>query len=100
MTSPAQKKAVANHRKRLARKGVGRFEVQGRIADKELLRTIARKLAEGGADGARVREAVVVAVANADDHKGGIWAALRRSPLVGTELNIERLRAKPREIEL
>ena len=100
MTSPAQKKAVSNHRKRLARSGLGRFEVQGRAADKELLRTIARKLAEGGAEGARVRQAIAVAVANADDCKGGLWAALRRSPLVGAELKIGRLRSKPREIEL
>lgn len=100
MISPAQKKAINNHRKRLARSGLGRFEVQGRIADKELLRTIARKLAEGGTEGAIVRQAVVSAVSNADERKGGVWAALRRSPLVGAELNIERVRSKPREIDL
>ena len=100
MTSPAQKKAIRNHRERLARRGLGRFEVQGRTADKELLRTIARKLAEGGVEGARVREAVAEAVANTENPKGGVWAALRRSPLVGADLNIERLREKPREIDL
>jgi hypothetical protein len=100
MTSAAQKKAIRNHRERLRGRGLGRFEVQGRMSDKELLRKLARKLAQDGPSAENVRKAVASAVASPNEAKGSIWAALRRSPLVRSELDLERVRAEPRKIEL
>lgn len=100
MTSNAQRKAVRKHRERMQRIGLGRFEVQGRLSDKQLLRALAKKLAENGADAARVRQALAGAVAAAPEEKGALWAALRRSPLVGAQIDFGRVRGKPREIQL
>ena len=100
MTSAAQKRAIQNHRKRLRGQGMARFEVQGRTSDKKLLRDLARKLAEDTSEAAKVRRAVESAVSGSNDIKGGIWGALRRSPLVGADLDFERLRSEPREIDL
>lgn len=100
MTTSAQSKAVLKHRASLKRRGLGRFEVQGRVADKELLRKLARKLAEEGGEAVKVREVVTRAVGNDHTYRGGIWAALRRSPLVGAELDLGHLSAEPREIDL
>ncbi|HKU26113.1 MAG TPA: hypothetical protein VJQ54_11625 [Candidatus Sulfotelmatobacter sp.] len=100
MTSAAQKKAIQNHRKRLRGRGLSRFEVQGRTSDKQLLRDIARKLAEDSSEALKVRRALENAVAESDEIKGGIWGALRRSPLVGAGVDFERLRSDPRELDL
>lgn len=100
MTSAAQKKAVLNHRKRLRSSGLGRFEVQGRISDKALLRELARKLAQDDSDGARIRQTVANALAGMDKSTGSIWAALRRSPLVGSGVEFDRIGAEPRKIDL
>lgn len=100
MTSAAQKKAIQTHRKRLRGRGLSRFEVQGRLSDKQLLRNLARKLAEDSSEAAHVRKVVESAVADTSENQGGIWQALRRSPLVEAGLEFERQRAKPRGLEL
>lgn len=100
MTSAAQRKAIQTHRRRLRGRGLSRFEVQGRTSDKQLLRDLARKLAEDSSEAANVRRVVESAVADTNENEGGIWQALRRSPLVGAGVEFERLRAKPRELEL
>ena len=64
------------------------------------MRDLARKLAEDSSEAANVRKVVESAVADTNDNEGRIWRALRRSPLVGAGVEFERLRAKPRELEL
>jgi hypothetical protein len=83
----------------LRERGLTRFEVQGRASDKELLRTLARKLAEGSTEATRIRATVSGAV-NANGSTGGVWAALRGSPLVGAELDLERFDLQPRDVDL
>ncbi len=93
MPSPSQRRAVETHRRRLAARGLGRFEVRALEADKELLRSLARRLAIGdeAADALRAELARRVASrAGEPPAVGGILAALRRSPLVGAELGLER----------
>jgi hypothetical protein len=99
VVSAAQNKAVKSHRRRLRQRGLTRFEVQGRASDKELLRALARKLAEGSTEAARIRATVSGAV-NSDGNTGGIWAALRGSPLIGAELDVGRSDLQPREVDL
>jgi len=48
MGKSSQQRAIINFRNRLAENGLVRFEVTGRDADRDLVRTVARRLAAGG----------------------------------------------------
>lgn len=85
-----QKRAIANYRKRLTGRGMARFEVLGRNTDRELIRSLAKRLAEDGPEAAEVRAVVHLALADKCEAKGGLLRALRRSPLVGVELDLSR----------
>jgi hypothetical protein len=100
MGDPAQKRALRNYRTRLAKRGMARFEVLGLDADRDLIRSLARRLAEDDSDAALIRAAVSQTIAGEPPKKGGILAALRRSPLVGAGLNVTRSRAAGRKIDL
>lgn len=90
MTKASQRRAVAAHRRRLAERGLSRYEVRGLEADKELIRGLARRLGAGDAKAARLRVELAEKAAGEPPRRGGILAALRRSPLVGAELKLER----------
>ncbi|MFE0756016.1 hypothetical protein ACFW16_18795 [Inquilinus sp. NPDC058860] len=100
MGSSAQKKAIRNYRARLERRGLARFEIMAPDADRELIRALARRLAEAGPEAERVRTTVQRAVAGEPPKTGGILAALRRSPLVGADLDLGRPREEGRGIDL
>lgn len=100
MGNAAQKKALHNYRARLAERGLTRFEIMALETDRDLIRTLARLLSEGGPDAEQVRAAVKTAVAGEPPTSGGILAALRRSPLVGADLNLSRVREEGRVIDL
>jgi hypothetical protein len=76
MSNAAQKRAI--NRRRLQKRGVARFEVLGLNADRDLIRSLAT-------EAIRIRSEVTRAVSGTPQ-KGGILAALRRSPLVGSDL--------------
>jgi hypothetical protein len=88
--SPSQKRTVQNYRSRLSERGLARFEVLGRERDRDLIRTLARRLAEGGLEASMLRAAVSKSVARAPSKHVGVLAALRRSPLVGANLDLDR----------
>jgi hypothetical protein len=69
-------------------------------ADRELIRTLARKLADEGPEAARIRAIVQRAIAGELPKRGGILEALRRSPLVGADLDLSRANEKGRRIDL
>ena len=100
MTQASQKRAVANHRRRLTDRGIARYEVRGLEKDKELVRRLAKRLAAGGTGAARLRAELSRQVSDEPPRRGGIWAALRRSPLVGANLNLEREVVPPRDVDL
>ncbi len=56
--SNSQKRAVQNYRSRLSGRGLARFEVLGLGSDRELIRSLARRLAAGGPEAAKLRAAV------------------------------------------
>jgi hypothetical protein len=85
VSNSSQKRAVRNYRSRLTERGMARFEVLGRDADRELIRSFAKRLAEDGPEAERLRAAVSQGLAGDPPRKGGILEALRRSPLVGAE---------------
>ena len=96
----SQKRAIQNYRSRLGERGLARFEVLGRDADRDLIRSVARRLAEDGPEASRLRAAVSQAIAEELPQKGGILAALRRSPLVGADLDLSRPRDAGRNVEI
>jgi hypothetical protein len=98
MSDTAQQRATQNYRNRLSERGVSRFEVLGLECDRLLIRSLAKRLARNDAEASRIREAVAGAIGGGA--KGGVWAALRRSPLVGADLNFERSREPGRKIDL
>jgi hypothetical protein len=79
---------------------MARFEVLGLDSDRELVRALARRLAQNDAEAAEIRESVGAKVSVDARKKGGIYEALRRSPLVGADLNLRRPFVKPRKIDL
>ena len=99
MSNTAQKRAIKNYRSRLRKRGVARFEVQGLDTDRDLIRSLAKRLAQDDPDASRIRIEVMRTVSDAPA-KGGILAALRRSPLVGADLKIERPFHDGRKIDL
>ena len=98
--SSSQKRAIRNYRSRLSERGLARFEVLGLDADRDLIRSLARRLAEDGPDAARIRAAVGRVISGAPPETGGILAALRRSPLVGSDLDLSRAHDEEREVDL
>ncbi len=100
MGNTAQKRALRNYRTRLVKRGMARFEVLGLDADRDLIRSLAKRLAEDDPDASRIRTAVTRTIAGEPPRKGGILAALRRSPLVGADLNLARSRETGRKVDL
>jgi|ERR1700678_3740091 hypothetical protein len=85
-----QEQARKKYRKRVNQRGTARFEVLGLDGDRELIQLVARRLADDGSDSARIRAAIRRTVSGEPAKKGGILNALRRSPLVGAELDLKR----------
>jgi hypothetical protein len=100
MTKTSQKRAIKRYRARLRAHGMARFEVLGRDADRDLIRGVARRLAENGPDAARLRATISETIAGEPPRKGGILDALRRSPLVGADIAANRPFETGRKVEL
>ena len=100
MSAASQKRALKNYRARLSRRGMARFEVLGLDGDRELIRLLAKRLAEDGSDATRIRATVSRSIVGEPPKKGGILNALRRSPLVGADLSITRSRTQGRKADL
>ncbi len=99
MSNPAQKRAVKNFRSRLQKMGFVRFEVLGLDSDRTLIRSLAKRLAQDDPEASRIRLEMMRTVVDIPQ-KGGILAALRRSPLVGVDLKIERPLNTGRKVDL
>ncbi len=79
---------------------MSRFEILGLETDRVLIRSLARKLAENGPNATQVRATVRGVISDERPKKGGILAALRRSPLVGADLDLTRSVTAGRKIDL
>lgn len=99
MSKASQRHAVARYRTRLDERGLGRYEVIGLDEDRSLIRALAKRLAANDAEAARLR-ATVRRHVHPKPEKGGILAALRRSPLVGAELELTREQVGERDLDL
>jgi hypothetical protein len=77
----SQRRAIQNYRSRLSEKGLVRFEVLGRDSDRDLIRSLAKRLTEDTPEASRLRSTrKSMAVLSG---KGGSTAELRRSQMVG-----------------
>lgn len=79
---------------------MARFEVLGLDSDRDLVRAIARRLADGSPEAVELRTIVSKCVATEAPKKGSILKALRRSPLVGADLDLSRSREVGRAVEM
>jgi hypothetical protein len=100
MTDTAQDRAVKNYRKRLQQRGLARFEVLGLAADRKLIRSLAKRLAEDGPESTRLRATVRQTLTEEAPRRGGIYAALRRSPMVGAGIKVRRETTPGRKVDL
>lgn len=100
MSETSQARALKNYRRRLNQRGMARFEVLGLDSDRELIRSMARRLADNGPEARELRDLVHKKVVAEERKKGGILAALRRSPLVGADLDLSRSKVDMRRIDL
>jgi len=98
MATTAQVRALKNYRKRLTKRGMARFEVMGLQKDRELVRAVARRLAENSLEAEELRVTVSEKIAPDTRKKGGIYEALRRWPIA--DLNLKRPFVRPRKIDL
>jgi hypothetical protein len=100
MADTAQDRALKNYRKRLQQRGLARFEVLGLAADRKLIRALAKRLAESGPQSQRLRATVSQVFSEEGSRRGGIFAALRRSPMVGAGIKFKRERTLGRKVDL
>lgn len=100
MSNAAQKRAIETYRARLTQRGLKRFEVLALETDRELVRSLARRLAEEGPQAEKARQALKALVSEDPQKFGGILSALRRSPLVAADLDLSRPRDQGRSVDL
>jgi hypothetical protein len=100
MGSKSQKRAIRNYRARLRNQGMARFEVLGLDGDRDLIRSLARRLGEDGPEASRLRAAVTRSMSGGPPKTGGSLQALRRSPLVGADIAPVRPFDPGRKVEL
>ncbi len=79
---------------------MARFEVLGRDADRDLIRSLARRLAEDTQEASELRAAVSTSITGQPKQAVRILDALRRSPLAASDLNLSRAREEGRKINL
>jgi hypothetical protein len=100
LSTTPQKRALKNYRKRLHQRGMARFEVLGLDGDRDLIRSIAKRLASDDTDSARIRATIRRTISAEPPKKGGVLAALRRSPLVDADLDLSRPVTPGRKVDL
>jgi hypothetical protein len=100
MSNVAQRRALKNYRARLRRRGLARFEVLGLDKDRELIRSLAKRLAEDDPQAAQLRAAVNWSVPGESAKKGGVLAAFLQSPLAGANIEFRREVTPGRKIDL
>jgi hypothetical protein len=98
MGSSSQTRALENYRRRLSKRGMARFEVLGLKKDRDLVRAVARRLAENTPQAEEIRASMLRTVSRKANTKGSILEILRSWPLA--ELNLTRPFEEGRKIDL
>jgi hypothetical protein len=100
MTITAQNRAIRSYRSRLQKQGLARFEVIALSSDRDLIRSLAKRLAHNDTEATKIRSQLRQAVVDEEEERGGIFAALRNSPLVGAEIQFTRSKETGRKVDL
>lgn len=100
MGTVAQKRALKTYRSGLTERGLARVEIVVPSEDRATIRAIAKQLANGGAQAAKIRETANARVEKYVPKKGGIIEALLQSPLAGSGVKFKRYRGPWRKVEL
>lgn len=95
------KSRLARHRTKVAASGSKRVEVTVPSRDAALLKAIAGVLRSGGSEAKRIRESLEPIVASSQAKTGAeLVAFLRKSPLVESDLFVERDTSTGRSADL
>ena len=100
MSETSSNRDLKNYRSRLKERGLARFTVLGLATDRELIRSLARRLAVNDLESIRIRATVANAITGETSAKGGILAALLLSPLDGDDLDFTREVTHGRTVDL
>lgn len=100
MAEAAQERALRNYRKRLTERGMVRFEVQALDTDRNLIRAIAKRLAQDDEAARALRDTVRRSMDDREQGQSRILDALLRSPLRGSGIKFRRARTPGRKIDL
>lgn len=100
MANRSQKRAIESYRARLQRRGITRFEVLGLDIDRELIRSLAKRLRENDPGAQRIRSEVSQTISGSSRKKGGLLAVLQLPRVAGLELEIKRPFESGRKIDL
>ena len=76
------------------------LKFSGCNTDRELIRSLAKRLAQSDPEAALIRATINRTISGKPPKKGGILKALRRSPLVGAGLELKRSREAGRKVDL
>jgi hypothetical protein len=103
MSETAQRRASTKYRQRLAARGLLRFEVLGRARDRALIRDLARGLADGSVDPARLARELPPGTptglsAEANGHP--VVRMFLTAPKVDVDLRFDRRAIEPRPVDL
>jgi hypothetical protein len=82
---------------RTTARDISRYEVRGLERDKPLVRQLAARLAASDPEAQGLRAALASKLAIQPESRVGIYAALRRSPMVGADLDLRRDEATDRD---
>lgn len=92
---------VARHRTKVAAEGSKRVEVTVPSRDAKLVKAIAGALRSGGTDAKRIRDSIQPMLSGSKARTGSeLVAFLRKSPLAGADLEIERDTSTGRSADL
>lgn len=100
MTSNAQKKANKTYRNRLKANGYATYSITGLVADKELVKSLVKRLSTNDNQALELREKVKEQLADKTDEKqiGGFLELLRNAPEGIRDLDLTREHPPFREI--
>ena len=99
MRKSEQQEQAGNRNTHLTQRGFKPLELMAFETDRDLLLTLARRLSENGPGADQTRAAVKALVGERGPGTGEILASLRRSPLVGADLDLSRIHHTGRRVD-
>lgn len=77
----SQRRAIQNYRARLTEKGLARFEILGRASDRDLIRTLVRRLLEDTLEASQLRATICKSLAGEGRRPGCVASVCWSAPI-------------------